>query len=95
MVAALLVFRGCLCLVWLEIGLAVVVLGWEDNVTFLPLGLLVLLAGVAVEARVEEATVVLAASEAMDTGMSFGLEMVEGPVAGLTWGLRSLHSGAM
>ena len=95
MVAALLVFRGCLCLVWLEIGLAVIALGWEENVTFLPLGLLVLLAGVAVEAGVEEATVVLAASEVVDTGMSFGLEMVEGPVAGLTWGLRSSHSGAI
>jgi len=94
-VAALLVFRGCLCLVWLEIGLAVVALGWEENVTFLPLGLLVLLAGVAVEAGVEEATVVLAASEVVDTGMSFGLEMVEGPVAGLTWGLMSSHSGAI
>jgi hypothetical protein len=95
MVAALLVFRGCLCLVWLEIGLVVIALGWEENVTFLPLGLLVLLAGVAVEAGVEEATVVLAASEVVDTGMSFGLEMVEGPVAGLTWGLRSSHSGAI
>ena len=79
----------------MEIGLAAVALGWEENVTFLPLDLLVLLAGVAVEAGVEEATVVLAASEVVDTGMSFGLEMVEGPVAGLTWGLRSLHSGAM
>ena len=67
-VAALMVIRGCLCLLWFDIGLAVVAWGCEEKVTFLHLGLPDRVADEAEEADAEEAGVVEAASRTEDTG---------------------------